>query len=54
MTENERAEAVLENTQLVDVPDLGRSTTGIIMIIGGLAIIIGTILIAYILKRTKA
>ena len=54
VTENERAEAVLENTQLVDVPDLGRSTTGIIMIIGGLAIIIGTILIAYILKRTKA
>ena len=54
VTENERAEAVLENIQLVDVPDLGRSTTGIIMIIGGLAIIIGTILIAYILKRTKA
>ena len=46
VTENERAEAVLENIQLVDVPDLGRSTTGIIMIIGGLAIIIGTILIA--------
>ena len=51
VTENERAEAVLENTQLVDVPDLGRSTTGIIMIIGGLVLIIGCIIIGTNLRK---
>ena len=51
VTENERAEAVLENTQLVDVPDLGRSTTGIIMVIGGLVLIIGCIIIGTNLRK---
>ena len=54
VTENETTEAVLENIQLLEVPNLGRNTTGIIMIIGGLTIIIGTVLIVYILKRKKA
>ena len=54
VTENETTEAVLENIQLIEVPNLGRNTTGIIMIIGGLTIIIGTVLIVYILKRKKA
>ncbi len=54
VTENETTEAVLENIQLLEVPNLGRNTTGMIMIIGGLTIIIGTVLIVYILKRKKA
>ena len=54
VTENKTTEAVLENIQLVEVPDLGRRTTGIIMIIGGLALAIGTIIITYILKNSKA
>ena len=54
VTENKTTEAVLENIQLVEVPDLGRRTTGIIMIIGSLALAIGTIIITYILKNSKA
>ena len=54
VTENKTTEAVLENIQLVEVPNLGRRTTGIIMIIGGLALAIGTIIITYILKNSKA
>ena len=51
VTENKTTEAVLENIQLVEVPDLGRRTTGIIMIIGGLAIIIGGSILGYNLKK---
>ena len=51
VTENKTTEAVLENIQLVEVPNLGRKTTGIIMIIGGIAVITGGIIVAITLKK---
>ena len=51
VTENNTTETVIENVQLVDVPDLGRSTTGIIMVIGGLVLIIGCIIIGTNLRK---
>ena len=51
VTENKTTEAVLENIQLVEVPNLGRKTTGIIMIIGGIAVVIGGIIVAITLKK---
>ena len=53
VTENETTEAVLENIQLVDVPDLGRRTTGIVMMIGGLTLIIGSIIIGANLRKNN-
>ena len=51
VTENETTEAVLENIQLLEVPNLGRNTTGIIMIIGGLVLIIGCIIVGVNLRK---
>ena len=51
VTENETTEAVLENIQLLEVPNLGRNTTGIIMIIGGLVLVIGCIIVGVNLRK---
>ena len=51
VTGNETTEAVLENIQLLEVPNLGRNTTGIIMIIGGLVLVIGCIIIGVNLRK---
>ena len=51
VTENETTEAVLENIQLLEVPNLGRNTTGMIMIIGGLVLVIGCIIVGVNLRK---
>ena len=51
IVENETTEAVLENIQLLEVPNLGRNTTGIIMIIGGLVLVIGCIIVGVNLRK---
>ena len=51
VTENNTTEAVLENIQLVEVPNLGINPSKIIMIIGGLIVISGGILLGFNLKK---
>ena len=54
ITEDTLVEATLENIQLIEVPDLGKSVKGIITIIGILAIIIGVIILGINLKNKKS
>ena len=53
VTENETTEAVLENIQLIEVPDLGQRVKGILTMIGGIAIIIGGVIIGLNLRKNK-
>lgn len=51
VTENETSVAVLENMKLIEVPDLNQKAKGIGMILGGLALVIGGILIVRNVRR---
>ena len=51
VTENQESEAVLENIKLVDVPDLGQRVKGILTMIGGIAVIIGGIIIGITIRK---
>ena len=51
VTENETSVAVLENMKLIEVPDLNQKAKGISMILGGLALVIGGILIIRNVRR---
>ena len=51
VTENETSVAVLENMKLIEVPDLNQKAKGISMILGGLALVIGGILIVRNVRR---
>ena len=49
--ENQESEAVLENIKLVEVPDLGQRVKGILTMIGGIAVIIGGIIIGITVRK---
>ena len=51
VTENQESEAVLENIKLVEVPDLGQRVKGILTMIGGIAVIIGGIIIGITVRK---
>lgn len=51
VTEDETSVAVLENMKLIEVPDLNQKAKGISMILGGLALVIGGILIIRNVRR---
>ena len=51
--ENQESEAVLENIKLVEVPDLGQRVKGILTMIGGIAVIIGGIIIGITVRKCK-
>ncbi len=51
--ENQESEAVLENIKLVEVPDLGQRVKGILTMIGGIAVIIGGLIIGLNLRKNK-
>ena len=53
VTGNETTEAVLENIQLIEVPDLGQRVKGILTMIGGIAVIIGGLIIGLNLRKNK-
>ena len=53
VTENQESEAVLENIKLVEVPDLGQRVKGILTMIGGIAVIIGGLIIGLNLRKNK-
>ena len=53
VTENETTEAILENIQLIEVPDLGQRVKGILTMIGGIAVIIGGLIIGLNLRKNK-
>ena len=53
VTENETTKAVLENIQLIEVPDLGQRVKGILTMIGGIAVIIGGFIIGMNLIKKK-
>ena len=54
VTGNETTEAVLENIQLIEVPDLGQRVKGILTMIGGIVLIIGGIIIGISIKKKKS
>ena len=49
--ENQESEAVLENIKLVEVPDLGQRVKVILTMIGGIAVIIGGIIIGITVRK---
>lgn len=51
--ENQESEAVLENIKLVEVPDLGQRVKGILTMIGGIAVIIGGIIMGITVRKCK-
>ena len=53
VTENETTKAVLENIQLIEVPNLGQRVKGILTMIGGIAVIIGGLIIGLNLRKNK-
>ena len=53
VTGNETTEAVLENIQLIEVPDLGQRVKGILTMIGGIVLIIGGLIIGLNLRKNK-
>ena len=53
VTENETTKAVLENIQLIDVPNLGQRVKGVLTMIGGIVLIIGGIIIGISIKKKK-
>ena len=53
VTGNETTEAILENIQLIEVPDLGQRVKGILTMIGGIAVIIGGFIIGMNLIKKK-
>ena len=44
---------MLENIKLVEVPDLGQRVKGILTMIGGIAVIIGGLIIGLNLRKNK-
>ena len=53
VTENETTKAVLENIQLIEVPDLGQRVKGILTMIGGIVLILGGLIIGLNLRKNK-
>lgn len=53
VTENETTKAVLENIQLIEVPNLGQRVKGILTMISGIAVIIGGLIIGLNLRKNK-
>ena len=53
VTGNETTEAVLENIQLIEVPDLGQRVKGILAMISGITVIVGIIILGISLKSKK-
>ncbi len=53
VTGNETTEAILENIQLIEVPDLGQRVKGILTMIGGIVLILGGTIIGLNLRKNK-
>ena len=53
VTGNETTEAILENIQLIEVPNLGQRVKGILTMIGGIVLILGGTIIGLNLRKNK-